>query len=725
MQPMTWHYAAPERLIYGLAVYQHRLYYAVAAGLQIWSVGLNPDGSFGSDAQIEIVVPSGSGPTEISKITFDEQGRMFLAERPAPTGAFDFEVLATAAIGRVLRFAVIGTTANGQRIWQQKPDEYAIGFPGTFRNGNGGVAIGYNYDRRGDIVMGSCGGFMWTTGEDLRHPSDAKIAELLGRSGPLDINGLQGNGTWQIRLDDKPPFASYFIDYGDEYDDPAARGHLGDVAIERLCSPVQPTGLLPFGGGPPFAAHAPGVANPPGALRPPTPGTPPTTPPTTTPPTGTGPKCPPYVVCGPPGTPPCQPNQVWVRGSNSCGSTCQPPNVLVNGQCCSVASITGIGACSNSSCQPGTTPIGPSNYCCPSGKVYNGAGGAQACCNTALVNGQCPTPTPKPPTCTAGTPNCCASGYVSTGSTCCLASQMTSAGVCCPAGQTPTGPNKSQCLVLIPIKLPPGPQCCASGIPTASGKCCPPANVTTSGECCPSPVDPNNRKACKVLIPLAACAAGYTKMPDGSCCNARYVSADGKSCNVRERPCGPGERRDVGGNCVPETTATCPPGQFRDTNGACAPIPVTPCPPGEVRGERGDCVPISTTACPPGQVRNERGICVSPPKTLPPCPSGEERNSDGACVPIRKPGCGPGEIVNERGNCVPAPKAGSTACPEGETRNARGDCVRARSPPRTLVPPPPPVPPRGVPRRFSPIAPIRGPIFRGPTGPAGGGLFRR
>ncbi len=129
-QPPTWPYAAPERLIFGLAVYQHRLYYAVAAGLQIWSIGLIADGSFGSDAQIEVAVPSGTGPSEISRITFDEQGRIFLAERPATTGAFDFEALAVPAIGRVLRFTVIGTTARGQRIWQQAARRIRNRIPG-------------------------------------------------------------------------------------------------------------------------------------------------------------------------------------------------------------------------------------------------------------------------------------------------------------------------------------------------------------------------------------------------------------------------------------------------------------------------------------------------------------------------------------------------------------------------------------------------------------------
>ena len=118
--PSTWNYAAPERRIFGLAVFRQRLYYAVADGLQIWSVGLNADGAFGSDPMIELAVPPSSGPTEISTITFDEQGRMFLAERAAPTGDFDLEALAVPAIGRVLRYAQIGRTPDGHRIWQER-----------------------------------------------------------------------------------------------------------------------------------------------------------------------------------------------------------------------------------------------------------------------------------------------------------------------------------------------------------------------------------------------------------------------------------------------------------------------------------------------------------------------------------------------------------------------------------------------------------------------------
>jgi hypothetical protein len=616
-EPATWSYAAPERRIFGLAVFQHRLYYAVADGLQIWSVSLNADGSFGTDAVIELAVPPSSGPTEISTITFDEQGRMFLADRPAPTGAFDFEALAVPAIGRVLRYAQIGTTADGRRIWQETPDEYAIGFPHDLRNGNGGVAIGYNYDPNGDIVYASCGGFMWTTGEDLRNSGDSALAARLSQSGPLHVRGLQGNGTWRIRRHDEPPFLSYFINYIDEFEDQAARGHLGDIAIARPCTPsaaqieIFPT--LP--------------GQPAGGVSPSKPGTPPVQTPGT----------PPNVPVTPPGS--CLPNQVRNVTTGNCG-TCPPPSIQVNGKCCSVASLAVNAACSNSTCLPGQTPIGPSNFCCGSGQVYTGANGAQACCSGQVVNGQC-QPSTTPPTCTPSSMHpCCSSGYVPAGGSCCLASQMTSTGTCCPAGQTPSGPNKSQCVSLIPVHIP--PLCCPTGQIPVSGPrpCCPTANVTTTGVCCSQPVDPRDRTHCPAQVQmLPGCAAGYTMMPDGNCCNDRFVSRDGKSCNTRQAPCGQGEFRDSSGVCVPVVppTQSCTGGEVVDRNGNCvAGGPPPTCRPGEVLNRHGHCVSGggSTPSCAPGEVRDRRGRCAS---------------SGG-----RPPRCPPGQVLDRRGHCVSA-----------------------------------------------------------------------
>lgn len=690
-QPATWNLAAPERRVFGLAVHDRRLYYAVADGLQIWSVGLNPDGSFANDAAIELAVPPSTGPTEISKITFDEQGRMFLADRPAPTGAFDFEALAVPAIGRVLRYAVVEIMPNGRRVWQQQPDEYAIGFPPDFRNANGGVAIGYNYDHNGEIILPSCGGFMWSTGDDLRDAPVPALAAQLSRSGPLHVDGLQGNGTWRIEPDNEPPLASYFIDYSDELEDAAARGHMGDMTIARPCTPPVPTYLILPPRPPPSVPPIRIGEAPPGGGQPP------------------GPPAP------PPGTPPgvCPPNQLRNVTTGACGA-CPRPNIQVNGKCCSVATLAGNAACSNSSCPSGQTAVGPSNFCCPSSQVYNGAGGAPACCSGPLVNGQCPAPPPPPK-------SICQIGYVPVGGSCCLASQVTSTGVCCPAGHAPAGPNKSQCAVLIPIHVPPL-TCCPQGeIPTAGPKsCCPTANVTANGVCCPGAVDPANRNECKTLIPLAACASGYTKMPDGSCCNNRYLGADGKSCNVRGQPCAPGEYRDERGLCVPISSSTCPPGHFRTTSGACLPIPSTACPPGEERDREGKCVPVPTLTCPPGELRDREGHCVSErpaacprgeirngegacvPERPEPCPRGEIRNGEGRCIPERPEPCPRGEIRNGDGACVPERPA---PCPPGEIRNRFGACVRVGPPPRIFIPGRPPGPPH-PPGMFVPRRPL-------------------
>ncbi len=532
-EPPSWGYAPPERLIYGLAVHDRRLYYAVAEGLQVWSVELSAEGGFGADARLEIAPPPSNGPTEIAKITFDAEGRIYLAERAAPTGAFDFEALARPAIGRVLRYAAVGRTEDGRPIWQQAPDPYAIGFPETFRNANGGVAIGYGYFASGRIDRGACDGFLWSTGEQLRDSGDTKLAARLARGGETHVDGLQGNPVWRILRDREPPLVSYFIDYANAAPDPATRGHLGDVDIRRACEP----GPAPRFGRPELPPPQPMPAEIPPSkhLPPPKPPAAPPGTPSVPPGQNNPPGCKPWEICGP-GNTPCPANQVWRRDANACGPTCARPNVLVGGQCCpppGIAATAASAVCSGAGCPSGQTAIGPSNFCCPSAQVYNNGAGQSACCASALINGQCPTSTPPtPPNCQIGAnnPSCCPSGYVVAGNSCCLASQATSTGLCCPIGQSPTGANLGQCGPRIPIHV--GPLCCAAGkIPVGDGSCCLPGNVTTSGQCCAAPVDPNNRTQCKsVTVPPRVCANGYRPMPDQSCCLSSQVGRDGKSC---------------------------------------------------------------------------------------------------------------------------------------------------------------------------------------------------
>ena len=236
--PATWAYAPPARRIFGLAVSGGRLYYAVAAGLRIWSVSLLPDGSFGADARFEVAVPRGAAAAgaEISEILFDDNGDMLVAERGTPTGTYDYKALAEAGENRVLRFRPkLPDDPPSRDLWFPVPKEYAIGFPQDYRNDNGGIAIGYGYDAAGNINRAVCGGTLWSTGEQLRNARDRDIIRRLQTGGPLIVDGLQGNSTRLLRPLNEPPFETYFIDYDDRFDDPPARGHLGDVVIWRVC----------------------------------------------------------------------------------------------------------------------------------------------------------------------------------------------------------------------------------------------------------------------------------------------------------------------------------------------------------------------------------------------------------------------------------------------------------------------------------------------------------
>ena len=234
--PATWGYPPIVRRVFGLGVYNSRLYYAVASGLRIWSVAIMPDGSFGTDARIEVAVPPGpQSGAEISTIAFDRTGRMLLAERDPPTGAYDYNALATPAGGRSLRFSAKQPGENRTPFYWQPDGDYALGFPPNFTNGNGGLALGYGYDSAGNIDRGSCGAWLWATGEQLRLSRDRSIAARLRAGGAEAVNGLQGNAFELVRPQNAPPFNSYFMSYIDPAEQPGLMGQVGGIAIWQTC----------------------------------------------------------------------------------------------------------------------------------------------------------------------------------------------------------------------------------------------------------------------------------------------------------------------------------------------------------------------------------------------------------------------------------------------------------------------------------------------------------
>jgi hypothetical protein len=728
-QPATWGYTAPERRIYGLGIRANRLYYAVAAGLQIWSVGLNADGSFSNDPRLELSVPPAAGPTEISKILFDDQGRMFLAERPDPTGAFDFQALTPEGIGRVLRYAIVDSQPGAPRIWQPVPDEYAMGFPLVLRNGNGGVAIGYNYDAVGRLDRGSCGGFLWSTGEQLRKATDPALAARLGRSGPPNVDGLQGNSIGLIRPMNVPPLRTYFIDYDDRFEeDDGARGYLGDIAIWRVCGPVLRGGwILP--GWISWARL--------GLFReiPPPPRL----------------SCPPDqnqlgFQCCPEGTSPDDSGQCrsWCPNGATdptsqqiCGlgfdQTSYDPNDLSQLRCIGGAkpdAAKGILGCLDKSpvfsaavCQAGWSKQDVPNVgtiCAPTPQQLQCGPGQQV----SSIDGQCH--------------NLCAGTAWPSNQCCAAGSVLSSTGQCCPAGSTPnpkTGACKPPPGSCPPAQMSSGGACCAVGWTpnNVSGGCCPPGQSATpgSGACKPSSCPPPGKmigtKCCSPsdLQPGGACTVcPPEQVPVGAgnyCCDRRMVYTDraglqaccrsGKLANGRCETttshgvpvlpqCAPGSTdpkccangyKPLANSCCLASQITsqglcCPAGQTPSgpNKEQCQPIRIGWYPPGK-DGDGGTRTGGGGQCCLPGLIPAGDGSCCAP----------DQVTSTGVCCPAEqlpdpknRQACAPTTACNlpsilVPGGCCPSSRiyrdaSGRQQCCPQDVNQASGRCEPTR-----------------------------------------------
>ncbi|MDO8877592.1 MAG: hypothetical protein Q8M24_17370 [Pseudolabrys sp.] len=250
-KPETWGFAPAARRVWGLALHEGRLYYAVTSGPQIWSIGLAQDGRFANDPRWELDVPAQAGALPISDIAFSNKGAMILAQRALIAGAYDYSAFTRPGEPQVFRVWLKGPQdPPSPGRWKPVPEEYAVGFAGNHRNTNGGVALGYGYSREGALSNTACEFSLWTTGQNLRNAP--ALRSRLDPGGALVVHGLQGLPSSPVRDINTPPWLSYTVAYGDHADSPRAAGHLGSVRI--YSKPCASPGLY---SGPGYPASPP------------------------------------------------------------------------------------------------------------------------------------------------------------------------------------------------------------------------------------------------------------------------------------------------------------------------------------------------------------------------------------------------------------------------------------------------------------------------------------
>ncbi|MEM7777700.1 MAG: hypothetical protein AAF732_19070 [Pseudomonadota bacterium] len=236
--PKTWGYAKNARLVVAVTIHDNRLYYSVAEGPQIWSVGLDEEtGAFEDDARLELDLGETASDNMVTGIVFDGDGKLYLSQRGAPTGAFDYGKLAQSGETSILRFS----WDEAESEWSQDVEEYAVGKTPPHRATNGAIALGYGYDDDGEIDTKTCNATVWTTGDNLNGGSDANA-----------VNGVQAMPTNAAQpqpeepdSDDaeeatlEPPDKTWILDIGTERLGADTQGHVGAIAIFKKGCPGE------------------------------------------------------------------------------------------------------------------------------------------------------------------------------------------------------------------------------------------------------------------------------------------------------------------------------------------------------------------------------------------------------------------------------------------------------------------------------------------------------
>jgi len=237
--PATWGVTQAERRVEALAVHDGRLFYGVASGPEIWSVGLAADGTFASDARLEAPIKTEHAGSAITSLDFDTNGRMIVALRGETRSPYDYQRFVDAESGDVLRLSLEQPNdPSTPGLWSAQPESYAIGSAAGHHGASGGLALGAAYDAHGAADRNRCTGSVIATGDALN------VA-----------NATSVNGTAIVPGDAVRPAttATALVEFDSRQNDAGLSGHVGGVAVLRRCDGASM---------PPIAADGTGAAQP-------------------------------------------------------------------------------------------------------------------------------------------------------------------------------------------------------------------------------------------------------------------------------------------------------------------------------------------------------------------------------------------------------------------------------------------------------------------------------
>ncbi len=240
--PETWGYADKRRRVVALAAENDRLYYSVADGPVVWSVGLRVDGSFLEDARLEVDVTGTPNNNMITGIAFDGPETMYVTQRGDTAGSYEYTTFARPQKSSVLRY----TWSQEDSAWVESPEEYAVGEEPVHRATNGGLALGYGYDSDGNIDYDKCRQTLWTTGEHLISGGERTVHGLQGQdktngqsmsgAGPRSgSTALQGDFREVRETELEPPEGAWYTASDEREGDEKAHGYVGSIATFAPC----------------------------------------------------------------------------------------------------------------------------------------------------------------------------------------------------------------------------------------------------------------------------------------------------------------------------------------------------------------------------------------------------------------------------------------------------------------------------------------------------------